>query len=87
MSESTDRQFEEANAAVAQAVTEFLSEVDLMIGRWDAVDPTYILMAVLMDLSSGLSDLGEDLEPAVGPATRKLLAALVEYRDLPLEDR
>ena len=87
MTNSTDRQFEEANGAVAKAVAVFVSEIELMIGRWDAVLPTYILETALMDLCLGLSDLGEELNPAVGPATRKLVAALAEYRDLRLEDR
>ena len=79
--------FEEANGAVAKAVAIFVSEIELMIGRWDAVASTYILETALIDLCSGLSDLGEQLEPAVGPATRKLLTALAAYGDSRLEDR
>ena len=87
MSDSEDRQLEEANSAITNAVTDFLSEIDRMMGQWDCVAPTYIIEAALMDLSSGLVDLGEELDPAVGPATRKLFAALAEYRDSRLEDR
>ena len=58
-----------------------------MIAKWDDVAPTYIIETVLVDPCSGLSDLTDGIEPAVGPATRKLLAALAEYRDSRLEDR
>ena len=87
MTDSTDRNYEEAAAAVAKAVTDFLREIDLMMGKWDAVAPTYIIEAMLVDLCSSVSKITERLEPAVGPATRKLLAALAEYRNSPLEDR
>jgi hypothetical protein len=87
MSASTDSQYEEINAAITQTVTDFTSEIDLMVANSDAVPPTYILAAALMDLCSGLANLGDELAPAVGPATRKLLAAMADYRDSRLEDR
>ena len=35
MSDSEDRQLEEANSAITNAVTDFLSEIDRMMGQWD----------------------------------------------------
>jgi hypothetical protein len=87
MTDSTDRNYEEATAAVTQAVTGFLREIDLMMGKWDAVAPTYIIEAMLVELCSRVSKITDGLDPAVGPATRKLLAALADYRDSKLEDR
>ena len=43
MSDSIDRQFEEADAAVTQAVTRFASEIESMFGKWEAVAPPYII--------------------------------------------
>ena len=70
-----------------KAVTDFMSEIDLIMTEWDAVAPTYIIETTLMEVCSRASDLSDELEPVVGPATRKLFAALAEYRDSRLEDR
>ena len=51
MSDSIDRQFEEADAAVTQAVTRFASEIGSMFGKWEAVAPPYIIQS--QNLTSG----------------------------------
>jgi hypothetical protein len=43
MSDRIDRQFDEADAAVTQAVTRFASEIQSMFGKWEAVAPSYII--------------------------------------------
>jgi hypothetical protein len=49
MSDSIDRQFEEADAAVTQAVTRFASEIESMFGKWEAVAPPYIIQNMLLE--------------------------------------
>ena len=87
MSNSTDRQFEETNAAVTKAVTDFVSEIGRIMTEWEAVAPTHIIETTLMELCSRASNLTDELETVVGPATRKLFAALAEYRNSRSEDR
>jgi hypothetical protein len=87
MTNRTERQFEETNAAVTKAVTDFVNEIGRIIVEWDAVAPTHIIETTLMELCSRASNLTDELETVVGPATQKLLAALAEYRDSKLEDR
>ena len=73
-----DQEFTAADAAVAQAVKTFVSEIEQMFAKWN---PTYVLEAVLLELATDLSDLTSDMKTVVGSDTAKLLDALVEYRD------
>ena len=83
----SDSEFQEADEAVARAVTTFVSDIDQAMVKWEAVAPSYILESVLSDLCSELPKLADGLESAVGPATQKLLGALAEYRDSQAVDR
>ena len=81
-----DRQFDEADAAVTQAVTAFVSEFESM-REMDTVAPTYIVESALLELATELSALTDDIKDVAGPATLKLLDAFADYRDLRPEDR
>ena len=50
MADNTERQLREADAAVDKAVADFISKIELMSERWDAVAPAYILESVLLAL-------------------------------------
>ena len=77
-----DRQFDEAHAAVTRAAATFVSEIELMFGKWeDVVAPSYLVEVALMDLSTAVSELTDEFKDTVGPATSKLLDALADYRD------
>ena len=57
MSDSIDRQFEEADAAVTHSVTRFASEIQSMFGKWEAVAPSYIMQNMLLELCTNVSKL------------------------------
>ncbi len=60
MDSSTERQFQEADAAVDQAVAAFISEIKSMSGKWEAVAPAYIVERVLLALCDELTKLIDD---------------------------
>jgi hypothetical protein len=80
---STERQFQEADDAVDQAVADFMSKIGSMSGKWEAVAPAYIVERVLLALCDELTKLIDDSDIAnsMGPAILKLTLALAEYRD------
>ena len=82
MSDSIDRQFEEADAAVTLAVTRFASEIESMFGKWEAVAPPYIIQNVLLELCTKVSKLADEAKDIVEPETLKLLDAMDEYKDV-----
>ena len=82
MSDGIDRQFDEADAAVTQAVTRFASEIQSMFGKWEAVAPPYIIQNMLLELSEEVSKLAHEAKDIVEPETLKLLDAMDEYRDV-----
>ena len=82
MSDSIERQFDEADAAVTQAVTRFASEIQSMFGKWEAVPPPYIMQNMLLELCTEVSKLAHDAEDIVEPETLKLLEAIHEYQDV-----
>ena len=43
MNDSTKRQFQQADAAVDKAVATFMSKIESMSGKWDAVAPAYVI--------------------------------------------
>ena len=50
MSDRIDRQFDEADAAVTQAVIRFASEIQSIFGKWEAVAPSsYIIQNMLLN--------------------------------------
>ena len=65
MSDSIERQFDEADAAVTQAVTRFASEIESMFGKWEAIAPPYIIQNMLLELCTKVSKLAfyEQLKP------------------------
>ena len=89
MDSSTERQFQEADAAVDQAVPAFISEMKAMSGKWEAVAPAYIVERVLLALCDELTKLIDDPDIAnsMGPPILKLSLALAEYRDSRREER
>ena len=82
MSDNIDRQFEEADAAVTQAVTRFASEIESMFGKWEAVAPPYIIQNMLLELCTKVSKLADEAKDIVEPETLKLLDAMDEYQDV-----
>jgi hypothetical protein len=80
MSDRLDRQFDEADAAVTQAVTRFASEIESMFGKWEAVAPPYIIENMLLELCTEVSKLAH--EARVEPETSKLLDAMNDYQDV-----
>ena len=82
MSDSIDRQFEEADAAVTQAVTRFASEIESMFGKWEVVPPPYIVQNMLLELCTNVSKLAHEAKDIVEPETLKLLDAMDEYQDV-----
>ena len=87
MTDATNRGFEEADAAVKRTVTAFMSQIELMFGKWEAVTPAYIVEGALLELCEEVSELAEDIKTTVGPETQKLLKAMAEYRDSRAKDR
>ena len=73
-----EKQVQEADAAVRQAVSAFVSEFESMWGRWENVAPAYVIESTLC---TELSVLSADIKTVGGPATVKLLDALPAYRD------
>jgi hypothetical protein len=83
-------QIEEADAAIEQAVTTFVSEFESMWGRWEDVAPAYIVESALLALCEDLCELSDEMKYLVrggGPATAKLLDAMAAYRDSNVEER
>ena len=87
--DDTERQFREADAAVDKAVAVFISKIELMSGKWDAVAPAYILEGVLLALCDEMTKLIDDpdLANVMGEAMLKLSDALANFRDSRWEDR
>ena len=83
MKDAEDLQFEQANAAINKAVNKFVSEIELMFGRWkDVVAPSYIVENALWQLCTEVPKLADDgLKDIFEPETLKLLEAMDEYRD------
>ena len=76
-----EKQVQEADAAVTQAVRVFVSEFEFMWGRWENVAPAYVIESALLELCTELSVLAPEIKSVAGPATVKLLDALAAYRD------
>jgi hypothetical protein len=85
----SDRQFREADAAIARAVATFISAIERIEGRWESVAPTYVIETMLMELCEKLTKLLDDpdLAASLGAAETKLSNALADYRDSRFEDR
>ena len=82
MADNTERQLREADAAVDKAVADFISKIESMSGKWDAVAPAYILESVLLVLCEEMTKLIDDpdLANVMGEAMLKLSDALADYR-------
>jgi hypothetical protein len=89
MNDSTKRQFQQADAAVDKAVAAFMSKIEPMSGKWDAVAPAYVIERVLLVLCEEMTKLIDDPDLAniMGPAMLKLSNALADFRDSRWEDR
>ena len=86
MADNTERQFQEADAAVDRAVAAFVIKIERMSGKWQAVAPAYIVERVTLALCEETSKLIDDSETA-SPAMLKLSNALADYRDSRAEER
>jgi hypothetical protein len=89
MSKSAERQFKEADAAIERAVTGFVSKINQMPGRWEAVAWDYIVRTTLLELCEQITKLIDDpsLATYLGPAALKLSNALADYRDSAPEEQ
>ena len=89
MNDSTKRQFQQADAAVDKAVATFMSKIESMSGKWDAVAPAYVIERMLLVLCEEMTKLIDDPDLAniMGPAMLKLSNALADFRDSRWEDR
>ena len=89
MNDSTKRQFQQADAAVDKAVATFMSKIESMSGKWDAVAPAYVIERMLLVLCEEMTKLIDDPDLAniMGPAMVKLSNALAEFRESRWEDR
>jgi hypothetical protein len=76
-----EKQVQEADAAITEAVSAFVSEFESLWGRWENVAPAYVIESTLLELCTELSVLSADIKTVGGPATVKLLDALAAYRD------
>ena len=81
MTDATNRGSEKADAAVKRTVTAFMSHIELMFGKWEAITPAHIVEGALVELCEEVSELVEDIKTGMGPETQKLLDAMAEYRD------
>jgi hypothetical protein len=88
MSNDTERQFQEAEAAVEQAIAAFRSKIkSVMPGKWEAVAPAYLRARLLVGLCKEMAKLIDDPDLGIGPAELKLSNALADYRDARAGDR
>jgi hypothetical protein len=76
-----EKQTQEADAAVTEAVTAFVSEFESIGGKWENVAPAYVIESALLELCTELSVLAPEIKSVARPATVKLLDALAAYRD------
>ena len=76
-----EKQVQEADAAITETVSAFVSKFESMWGRWENVAPAYVIESTLLELCTELSVLSADIKTVGGPATVKLLDALAAYRD------
>jgi hypothetical protein len=85
MTMDTDRQFQEADAAIKRTVADLVSRVEQLSSRWDAVAPSYIVQRALLELCTEMTKLIDDplVADFAGPLTLKLSNAMADYRDLP----
>ena len=84
MDDNTERQFQEADAAVDKAVAAFISKIESMSEKWDAVARAYIVERGLLVLCEEMTKLIDDpdLANVMGEAMLKLSDALADYRGL-----
>ena len=89
MNDSTKRQFQQADAAVDKAIAAFISKIESMSGKWEAVAPAYIVERVLLGLCDEMTKLIDDpdLADIMGPAMVNLSNALADFRDSRFEER
>jgi len=89
MNKNIDRQFQKADAAIERAVADFMGKIDKMIGRWEAVAPSYIVERTLLAMPTELAKLIDDptLADLASPASLKLSKALADFRDSQASER
>jgi len=89
MANNTERQFDQANAAIDRTVATFIKRVEALMGRWEAVSAQYVAEVVLLELCAEMSRLTDDaiVRNFAGPATVKLSNAFADYRDSQFVER
>ena len=60
MTKNTERQFQEADAAVERAIAAFMIKIEQMSEKWEAVSSQYIVEHVALALCAGMSKLVDD---------------------------
>ena len=60
-----EKQIEEADTAIEQAVTTFVSEFESMWGRWEDVASAYIVESTLLALCEDLCELSDEMKSVV----------------------
>jgi hypothetical protein len=60
MDDSTERQFQKADAAVDKVVEAVIIKIESMSVKWDAVAPAYIVQRVLLALCEEMTKLIDD---------------------------
>jgi hypothetical protein len=85
MNNRTERQFQEADAALEGAVITFKREIKPTLGKWEAVAPAYIVERLMLALCTEMSKLVDESK-IDGEATLRLSNALADYRDTRWEE-
>jgi hypothetical protein len=76
-----EKQVQEADAAITEAVGAFVSEFESLWGRWENVAPRVRHREHAAGAVHGIVVLSADIKTVGEPATVKLLDALAAYRD------
>ena len=80
----SDREFDQANAAIERAVATFISAIERLKYRYERVAAQYVIATMLRELCDELAKLIDDpnlADSVIGPAEMRLSNALADYRD------
>ena len=89
MTDSTEQQFHEADAAIDKAIVAFIGKIKSTALQWEAVAPAYVVERALLLVCNEMTKLIDDpgLAERMGPAMAKLSNALADFRDSRFDDR
>ena len=82
-------QLGKADAAIEKEVAAFMNRIEALFGKWEKVEPKYIVESTLLTLCAEMTKLLDrpTLAEYMGPATLKLSNAMADYRDSRIVDR